>query len=66
MATDGVDGGSPGAGVLLKGPVGTLEEVRRARDARDSGTFFQRHGRLLPPLRDGLNLRDCFILWRAA
>jgi hydroxypyruvate reductase len=66
MATDGADGASGGAGVLLEGPVGTLEEVRGALAAHDSGAFFERHGRLLPPLRDGLNLRDCFVLWRAA
>ena len=66
MATDGADGDSPGAGVLLDGPVGKLADARASLTAYDSGTFFQRRGRLLPPLRDGLNLRDCFVLWRAA
>jgi hydroxypyruvate reductase len=66
MATDGADGTSPGAGVFLDGPAGTPAEARVALEAHDSGTFFDRHGLLLAPLRDRLNLRDCFILWRAA
>ncbi len=65
MATDGVDGASPGAGVLLHRPLGTLEETRAALEAHDSGAFFKRHRVLLPAMPGGVNLRDCFLLWRA-
>ena len=66
LATDGVDGASPGAGFHFEAPEARLGDVRNAVGRFDTGAFFEKAGMGMRRPKRALNLRDVFIVWRAS